>query len=145
MIKEKKGDLIKEAKDYDVIVHGCNCFCEMRNGIAKTVVEYFPEARQVDLATVKGDKKKLGTITHTINSTPVVVNAYTQYEFGLDKVYCDYEAVKNCMKAVKEKFAGKKIGLPQIGAGRAGGDWNIIRQIIFDELNTEDVTIVYFE
>ena len=148
MIKEIKGDLIKGAKEFDVIAHGCNCFLNMKSGIAKTVVEYFPEAREVDNKTAWGDKNKLGTISHT-NTTPIVVNAYTQFRYGRDTdgkevVNADYDAIRNAMKAIKQKFTGKKIGLPQIGAGKAKGDWAIIRQIIYDELGSEDVTIVYF-
>ncbi|HLP52717.1 MAG TPA: macro domain-containing protein [Chitinophagales bacterium] len=144
MIKEITGDLIGDAKHYDVIVHGANCFCTMKSGIAKQVIENFPEAQQVDNLTTKGDRKKLGTISHTKNTTPIVVNAYTQFEFGTDKMNCDYNAMRSCLKELKKTFGGKKIGMPQIGAGLAGGDWNIIKQIIHDELNDEDVTIVYW-
>ena len=38
--------------------------------------------------------------------------------------------------------AGKRIGLPQIGAGLGGGDWNIISKIIDEELQGENWTIV---
>ncbi len=145
MIKEITGDLIADAANYDVIVHGANCFCTMKSGIAKQVVAVFPQARQADLATVKGDRGKLGTLSFTKNTIPVVVNAYTQFEYGTDKMNCDYEAVRSCMKELKQKFSGKKIGLPQIGAGLAGGDWTIIKQIITEELTGEDVTIVYWQ
>jgi O-acetyl-ADP-ribose deacetylase (regulator of RNase III) len=145
MITEITGDLIADAKNYHVIVHGANCFCTMKSGIAKQVILHFPEAQAVDSATEKGSRQKLGTLSFTKNTTPVVVNAYTQYQFGTDKMNCDYEAVRSCMKALKKQFAGKKIGMPQIGAGLAGGDWNIIKQIITDELADEDVTIVYWK
>ena len=41
-----KGDLIKLAikGDFDVIIHGCNCFCTMGAGIAKSIKTAFPEA-----------------------------------------------------------------------------------------------------
>lgn len=145
MINEITGDLIRDAKSYQVIVHGANCFCKMKSGIAKQVILHFPEAQEIDLRTAKGDRNKLGTISFTEKSTPTVVNAYTQFEFGTDKMNCDYEAVRSCMKAIRETFHGKRIGLPQIGAGLAGGDWNIIKQIIVDELFDEDVTIVYWK
>ena len=58
-----KGDIIKLAQQgqFDVIVHGCNCFCTMGSGIAKAVKSCFPIAFQVDLKTQKGEKAKLGT------------------------------------------------------------------------------------
>lgn len=145
MKKEITGDLIKDAANYDVIVHGVNCNCRMQNGIAKQVVIYFPEAQQIDLATTPGDRTKLGTITYTKHTTPIVVNAYTQFDYGTDKMNCDYDAIRSCMKQIKQTFSGKKIGLPQIGAGLAGGDWNIILPIIEQELADEDITIVYWQ
>ena len=41
--QEVKGDLIEMALagDFDVIAHGCNCFCKQRSGIAKQMVENF--------------------------------------------------------------------------------------------------------
>jgi O-acetyl-ADP-ribose deacetylase (regulator of RNase III) len=146
LIKEITGDLVENASDYDVIVHGVNCHCTMRSGVAKAIRERFPEAYEVDLKTVKGDKSKLGTISHTINTVPIVVNAYTQYNYlPRNVVNADYNAIRSCMKEIRKKFHGKKIGLPKIGAGLAGGDWNIIRQIIEEELSDENVTIVIWK
>jgi len=58
-----KGDLIQIALAgrFDVIIHGCNCFCTMGAGIAKLIRDNFPEAYQADLETVVGNKEKLGT------------------------------------------------------------------------------------
>ena len=36
------GDLVKDADNYDVIGHGCNCFCAMGAGIALGVKRKFP-------------------------------------------------------------------------------------------------------
>ena len=55
-----KGDLIQLALmgRFDIVIHGCNCFCSMGAGIAKTIRDNFPEAYQADLKTGMGDKKK---------------------------------------------------------------------------------------
>ena len=60
-----KRDLIKLALDgrFDVIVHGCNCQYAMGVGIAKSIKETLPEAYKVDLATTKGSREKLGSIS----------------------------------------------------------------------------------
>ena len=64
-MKTIKGDLVKLAikGEFDLIIHGCNCFCTMGAGIAKTIKQKFPEAYEADLKTEKGDKAKLGTIS----------------------------------------------------------------------------------
>ena len=56
------GDLINLALQgkFDVIIHGCNCFCSMGAGIAHSIQAQFPEAYAADLMTTKGDRNKLG-------------------------------------------------------------------------------------
>jgi hypothetical protein len=51
------------------------------------------------------------------------------------------------MIGVKQMFSNKRIGIPQIGAGLARGDWNIIKGIIEKVFcdDTDDVTIVYYQ
>lgn len=138
------GDLIEQSEEFDVIVHGRNCFCTMGAGIALQIKYKFPEAHMVDIQTQYGNKDKLGTITYTKNTKPIIVNAYTQYKYTRDDVDADYNAIRTCMKEIKNKFNGKKIGMPLIGAGLAGGDWNKISKIIEEELSGEDVTIVKY-
>ena len=95
-----KGDLIKLALkgDFDVIVHGCNCFCTMGAGIAKAIKSTFPTAYQADLKTVKGDRSKLGSYSMaTIENNGhkiTVVNAYTQYHYGGPGNKADYNAIR---------------------------------------------------
>ncbi len=146
-----KGDLIKLALagNFEVIAHGCNCMCHMGAGIAKTIKSEFPQAYTADCATEKGDNNKLGTCTFATckveNGVCDVVNAYTQYHWRGKGVLVNYDAIRSCMRWLKENYSGKKIGLPKIGAGLAKGDWNIIESIIAEELKDQDVTIVLFE
>ena len=138
-MKKIKGDLIKLAQkeEFDLIVHGCNCFCTMGAGIAKTIKQKFPAAYEVDLATAKGDKSKLGTITWAKvsqeNGDLIIVNGYTQFNWRGNGRKADYDAIRNVFKAIKEEFAGLRIGYPAIGAGLAGGSWSVISAIIEEE------------
>lgn len=144
-IKYIKGDLIRDRKNYDVIAHQCNCFLSFGAGIAAQIRVQIPEAYQADLKTQYGDSNKLGTNSYTEGITPVVVNMYGQYKYTRHEVDTNYEALRKCLKLIKEKFSGKKIGMPLIGAGLAAGDWTIIEKIINEELVDEDVTIVVWE
>jgi O-acetyl-ADP-ribose deacetylase (regulator of RNase III) len=144
------GDLIQLAKEgkFDVIGHGCNCFHSMGAGIAKSIKQTWPEAHLADQCSRYGDRNKLGTFTQldTFETGELtVLNLYTQFKYTSIQVDVDYDAVRKCMKAVKKRYSGKRIGFPLIGAGLSGGDWNIISQIIEDELGDEDVTIVKFK
>jgi O-acetyl-ADP-ribose deacetylase (regulator of RNase III) len=143
------GDLIALAKTgrFDVIAHGCNCFCTMGAGIAKTIKAHFPAAYAADLLTTKGDRTKLGTCTSAVmpaHGNLVVVNAYTQFDWRGAGVKVDYDAVASCMRWIKTHHAGTRIGLPKIGAGLAGGDWQRIADIIGKALAGEQVTVVEY-
>ena len=149
-MKTIKGDLIKlaQAGQFDVIIHGCNCFCTMGAGIAKTIKRVFPAAYQADLKTLKGDRSKLGTISwaevKNENSTLIVVNGYTQFHWRGRGRKADYDAIRSVFQAVKKQFSGKRIGYPAIGAGLAGGDWSVIAAIIEEELAGEEHVFVEF-
>lgn len=150
-MKTVKGNLIKLAEDgeFDVIVHGCNCFCKMGAGIAKSIKQKFPAAYKADLKTEKGGKSKLGSISTAEMDLPngklIVVNAYTQHNWRGSGRRVDYEAVREAFHEVKENFSGLRISYPAIGAGLAGGDWNIISRIIAEVLNGENHTFVKFD
>lgn len=149
-MKIVSGDLIHLAKngEFDLIVHGCNCFCTMGAGIAKGIKAAFFAAFEADLATARGDRVKLGTCTFAQidrdGSPLIVVNAYTQFDYRGSGPKVDYDAVRSCFRWIKEQHSGKRIGFPKIGAGLAGGDWARITAIIKEELAGEDVTLVEF-
>ena len=152
-LKYVEGDLIEMAlkRKFDVIVHGCNCFCNMGKGIALQIAKTFLKAYLADMSTCKGDRKKLGTIGIIIDLGVTVVNAYTQYGYGRmtrNKPNADYKAIRSCMIKIREEVLtinpDYKIGFPLIGAGLAGGDWAIIEKIIEEELGNFNITIVRF-
>lgn len=171
MIRYREGDLIKLAKEghFDVITHGCNCFCTMGAGIAPQMAKAFGcDKFPLENPNHRGNINKLGTIDYQIQEIYIkkpifgelvtdfgghdliVVNSYTQYRYGRnhadgDKTPVDYDAIRLCMRKINHIFKGKTIGLPMIGAGLAGGDWNIIEKIIEEELNAMDVWIVEYD
>lgn len=150
-MKVVEGDLIRLAEDgqFDVIIHGCNCQCQMGKGIALTIKNKYAEAYKADCQTPKGSKEKLGSFSsaQVFNGSVsfTIVNAYTQFHWRGNGVKADYDAIRKVMVQIKQRYSGKRIGYPLIGAGLAGGDWNVISQIINDELAGEDHTLVKFK
>ena len=146
-MKYVKGDLIKLALsgEFDVITHGCNCFCTFGAGIAKQIKQHFPEAYKQDLLTKSGDRKKLGTCTAaTTKNNLIIVNSYIQYDYSSTKICVNYNSVRDCMKYISENFKEKRIGMPKIGCGLAGGKWYIVEKIIEEELTNMDITVVEY-
>ncbi len=150
-MKIVKGDLVSLALagEFEVIIHGCNCFCTMGAGIARAIKENFPEAFAADCLTAEGDRGKLGTFSSAFicrnNLELTIVNAYTQFHWGGPGIKVDYEALRSIIQSIKQSYHGKRIGYPKIGAGLAGGDWQIIAPIIDEELNGEDHTLVILD
>ena len=169
--QEIEGDLIQLALQgsFDVIAHGCNCFCLQKAGIAAAMSKTFKtDGFDLETAAYKGDINKLGQIEHrnyNISNGVIiplkefgdinfcVVNAYTQYQPGAN---LDYEALTLCLRKINHEFKGKHIGLPQIGCGIAGGVWDKyhtpqeglyrdVKTIIQQELKDCKVTIVKFK
>jgi O-acetyl-ADP-ribose deacetylase (regulator of RNase III) len=164
---EVTGDLIALAKEgaFNVIVHGCNCHSTMAAGIAPHMAQAFG-CDKFNLELKGPSINKLGCIDYetfviskgglwnrkldsNINNDPelTVVNAYTQYRYGKNHIDgvskpVDYEAITIVMRKLNVEFKGLHIGLPKIGAGLAGGDWERIKKIIQTELIDCKVTIV---
>lgn len=87
----------------------------------------------------------MGSCSYADLGDLIVVNAYTQFDYQGAGVKVDYDAVRSCMRWIGKKFSGKRIGLPKIGAGLAGGDWDLIQSIIEEELSSEDVTLIEYK
>jgi O-acetyl-ADP-ribose deacetylase (regulator of RNase III) len=156
--EEINGDLIQLALtgNFDVVVHGCNCFCTMGAGIAPKMAKAFKcDTFKLEDASFWGDINKLGQIDYEEveiykDSRIYVVNAYTQYNYGKNHINgvstpLDYEALTLCMRKINHNFKDHHIGLPQIGCGLAGGDWSKVKAIIQKELKDCNVTIVMFK
>ncbi len=149
-MKRINGDLIKLALDgkFDIIVHGCNCFCAMGAGIARQIRQTFPKAYEADRETKSGDRGKLGKYSWALinngNGPLVVINGYTQFHHTGNGVLADYKAVEELFTHLRTDFPGKRFGYPKIGAGLARGDWDIISDIIDRTLTGQEHTLVEF-
>lgn len=168
--KEIDGDLIEMFKkgEFDVIAHGCNCYATMGAGIALTVGNEFPEAKDADEnLEIPNGIKRLGKLSYAEididkksgYDTSLLFNLYTQYNPGRDfRMNGFIKSIKAMKKVIKDEFSyindkGKReflgnnvrIGLPLIGCGIAGGDWNEVSEVIKTELSEFDVTIVHFK
>lgn len=140
------GDVIKafkEEKDYDILVHGCNCFCNFGKGIAVDIRKNFGAAFKADQETAYGDKSKLGTYSFAETKYGIVINAYTQFNYGMGKKNCDYDAIRNVFTRINNDFKGKIICIPKIGAGLAGGEWSKIKKIINEVTPDVEIDVYY--
>lgn len=154
---EIQGDLL--GSDCNIIAHGCNCFNTMGSGVARAIRAKHPEVYDIDSKTTRGDAKKLGKYSYSPiydrNGSPnysdpnklwFVLNLYTQYNFGTEVRQLDYEALANCLEALKTfcaKYPTAKVGLPRIGCGLAGGDWSVVKAFIEATFPDKDIYVYY--
>lgn len=147
-MRQVRGNLITLAEQghFDVIVHGCNCFHQMDAGIAKEIAKRYPGALLADKSQTKmGDRSKLGSLSYYHTSQFVIVNAYTQYGYGWGNKHLDEDALRSCFNTIGHDWHSKRIGYPLIGAGLAGGDWNVIAPIIDEQLEGLNHTLVIWD
>jgi len=130
MLKHATGDLLDLAEngEFDLIIHGANCFNTFGSGIARQIRERYPEVAQVDSKTKRGDYNKLGNWNseEIIRKNGLVeftaVNAYTQYNMSTGQDVFEYAAFELILKKLLHVYGDKRIGMPYIGMGLAGGD-----------------------
>lgn len=155
MLKYKVGDLVQAAKkrEVDVIAHQCNCFCDMKTGIAPKIKHAFPEVYKADLATKSGSRSKLGTFSKALAENGLICyNLYGQYDFkgrSKGKVDTNYNALeKSFFNMGKDILSSEnkqvKVGLPKIGAGLGGGDWKVISGLIDKNLVQKGINVVIY-
>ena len=142
-LKHAKGNLLDlaEAGEFDVIIHGCNCFNTMGGGIAREIRERYPEVAAVDSKTVIGDYSKLGnwtkeTVIRKYGSVEfIVLNCYTQYNMSRGHDVFEYAAFQLILQKIEKQYGDQRLGLPYIGMGLAGGNKERIMAMIEDFAN----------
>ena len=150
-MKEIDGDLVKmfDNGEFDVIIHGCNCFHTMGAGIAKQISNIYPEVLFYDKNySLHADFDKLSDytfciITNSNEKNATVINLYTQYQPGPD---LKMSALDLGFYKLSHRLAKNvRIGIPKIGAGLAGGDWDKISSIIANHMKFHDITVVNYK
>lgn len=156
-----QGDIIKLSKKgyFEAIVHGCNCQHNMGAGLALQIATEFPEAKRAD---DNFSNPSLGDFSWAKNLTydVTIYNLYSQFWYGkayghkyaLDSQIYNFDTQKNRYKAIEKGLrkinilcAGKMVGLPKIGCGLAGGNWEVVKKIIEKEMKDCLLTIVFLD
>lgn len=143
--------------DQRIILHGCNAQGVMGSGVAKLIREKFPKAYiEYRNRFESPHGLNLGEVIWSNCGDHIIGNCITQEYYGgdLGVVYADYDAVQSCMiqaKLYANRLGEREVALPKIGAGLAGGDWNVIADIInrsmldhtIDQNGREVMPVVY--
>lgn len=148
MITYKTGNVLDASER--VIVHGCNALGVMGAGVALQIRNKWPNVFEVYSLRHKVFGLALGEVipVATIDGK-IIVNAITQLDVARSNnplaVNVDYNAVHRCYEIINKKVLDwevTSVAMPMVGAGLAGGDWNIIENIINDTA-TNYTPVVY--
>ena len=143
--REIEGDLLDlfDQGEFDMIAHGCNCNIAMGGGIAAQIKERYPEAHYADLYyNLPVGHERLGNFS--LNPRKDIYNLYTQVYAGRD---ANLLAIEMCLYKMAKSLPQTwvipmKIGVPLIGCGIGGLNWEEVRPLIKKHLYAFDITVV---
>jgi O-acetyl-ADP-ribose deacetylase (regulator of RNase III) len=140
-----KGDVVNAALsgEYDIFMHGCNCMSIMGAGVALQVRSRIPALYKADQDYHIDHPERLGLCSSVIVNDVMMFNLYTQFATGRTTRHLNYGALVSSLTyaidnySMENRLEGKvMICLPKIGCGLAGGDWEIVEEILaFMEFN----------
>lgn len=147
MVVEKVGDLLKSKEN--ILAHQVNGLGIMGGGLALQIRKTYPEIFDVYLRLCNEhhlSESSLGLcqIVPTKSSDVYIANLFGQYEISTKSQQTNYQALQKALISLKEEARSKNlsIGLPyELGSGLGGGDWQTVKQIIYDVFQDYPATI----
>lgn len=154
------GDLLKSPLQF--IAHQVNCRGAMGSGLAKQIKLKYPHAYMCykENLSFNTSEDMLGfgefiKVDETAYGPKYVINIYAQNFYGHNGCYTDYYAFESAWRKViadmrcefsKEDGCQLCIGIPyKIGCGLAGGDWNVIKDILERIEKTTNVLFIAYK
>jgi O-acetyl-ADP-ribose deacetylase (regulator of RNase III) len=145
-----KGDITETELEY--IAHGVNTQNVMGSGVAKVLFTKWPQVKSDYHGYCNGHEAigysiDLGEVNIVCTEDDLTVfNCFTQEFYGYDgDRYVNYAAIVKCFNTILDYMPHRsKLAIPKIGCGLAGGDWNIVEQLINDTVG-DDLEIWVYE
>jgi O-acetyl-ADP-ribose deacetylase (regulator of RNase III) len=154
------GDLLNT--DIKIIAHQVNCKGVMGGGLAKQIRDRYPNVFK-EYATFIQDYKEcnygespLGTVCYyRVDENRCIWNVFGQEDYGTDKCYTDYDAVKKAFTNEIENWRCSEhcnwenqipIAIPcYFGCGLGGGDWSIMKSVLEEIEKDQNVIFVAYK
>lgn len=163
-VKIVEGDLLDafDRGEVNVIAHVTNCMGVMGSGIARSIKLRYPLVYKEYQQHLDASRKWVGGPEGTINYTNLgyhqdgwrykkVYNLYAQYNYGRDYRHLNYGALSKCLTVMSYGLTKASelsvqdydvIGFPfRMGSDRAGGDWDIVLEMINFHFRDNEVII----
>lgn len=152
MIRIKDGSILD--CDERVVVQSVNHKQVMGAGLAKQIRDKYPGiydgyvkyCKMYDFPHIR----HYGYIyKYFADDGKIICCVFGQENYGRDKKYTDYEALRNGLVSVKDfnsAFWFSDIAIPYgIGCGLAGGDWKVVSKIIDDVFYNYEFDVILYK
>lgn len=152
-----KGDATKpEANGNRIIIHCCNDLGYWNAGFVKALSKRWPEPERAYRLWAMGQDQALTFALGNVQFVPVATTLWVANIIGQSGIAKDrftypppirYEAIRKGLQTVCE-FAlnhNASIHMPRMGAGRAGGNWQLIAPIVEAELCSKGVSVTVYD
>jgi len=160
MIRKVNGNILDY--DNDIIVQQVNCLGVMGGGLARQIMNVYPEVPQQYKKFCKKAIKALsetsgllGEVLYTdVYDGKIIANIFGQISIRTsqydNEVYTKYWALGAGLENVRHLALSKNysVAIPKgIGCGLANGDWEIVEKMIYEifDSTTLDVVIYNYE
>ncbi len=134
MMNVVKGNLLEVT--HGVLAHQVNCVGVMGAGVARQVADKYPVvyAEYKRLCRERSANELLGTVQIVQVNNLRIANVFGQRGYGRGQRHTNYVALRLALTRLAETMMpGERISFPYgIGCGLAGGDWDVVSQIIED-------------
>ena len=158
---EMHGDIMSPNQTgHEVLVcHQVNCMGVMGEGLAKQLRDLFPKMYLSYKTTCDRTSDK-HTLLGQIDTYPVNYNGYDytivsifgQERYGRSGCFTDYDALRKAFQTIRSLASplparpATRVRIPyRIGCGLAGGDWNIVKSLIQEELLDHNIIVEIWE
>lgn len=138
--KDKRSG--KNKKDKRIIIHQVNCKGVMGAGFAKQVKDKYPQLfkNYRERCMMFDYTELLGTNYYYEDENIIIVNMFSQNNYGTEARQTNYEAMATCLDKIRKMYPTQTIIAPyRVGCGLGGGDWNIVSKLL-EKYNIETST-----
>lgn len=157
MIEVRKGNVVDALlnKEVDFIMHVVNCQGKMNSGVAKEIRNRMPQAYSAYMEHHNSMNSTTNIELGSCSSAGGVYNLNAQEYYGYNgKRYLDYGALAKSFNFACTEIHHREcgvfrdkliVGIPfKMGSDRAGGDWDIVCEIL-DQLKSGNMEIIAYK
>lgn len=139
-----QGDLFA-TPDLHAYAHGCTCTGSMDAGIGLTFKKRWPQMAQEYQTLCADNRFHLGDVFAWSDEVVTIYNLAVQENW---KSRAQLAALKRAllhMVEIAPRAGVKRIGLPRLGTGLGGLDWQRVRSVLQEIGDSTEVELVVFD